>query len=662
MINEIRVPSDTKKLLDVLNDLLNSAKSHKQYIGIDDEFNDAQDLYNGELRLNKACDSDGSLSFIVDNKATPRSDKASSLVKNLIALIREFYVNIDYKVFEVRNTVLPKLAPEEEARMMIEGEEKVRAVSYQLEFGPGFDPNKTNYNINPELLPYLQEIPNDVDENEAKQLIIDRVRELQDEYIRDARFAEAKRRTDELNSRIRDALQESNLLEALKEVVEHVCVDPTAIIKDKVYKYEDGYSWVDGQYVYSSENQKKVYELVSPYDIFPDENATNLQKAEYIFELSTMSALEFSRYVRSFEDEDKRDKLNKIKNGVNNQYYEVYTYYGTAELLAEYIDGIDEDSFVEIIFTNEDIISINDLTENDKRQPFYSISFYEPSSKRGIWGSSPASKLVNAQKRYMLIEEYGMKHTLMSLSHMTEINRHLLSVDKISEDTQTKMISPFAAVMTDNPENNQPLFRFHQLQSNVRDVIAILENMENEFYKAIGISQAVFGDMQGISAAARTSGNLAIILDRTDAAISQVIEIIDRNFIEPLIRNTIKDIIADDPETNWGDETLLIKGVFGLAREQSKTNVLKEFLGLLDQHPQYLEQDTIKTVINDIGLLEGIDMKKLLPEFNEKQGIAKSGLSRNIPMQNSSSLAQPGQNLDGRSATAVNKLNVGVGD
>ena len=30
-------------------------------------------------------------------------------------------------------------------------------------------------------------------------------------------------------------------------------------------------------------------------------------------------------------------------------------------------------------------------------------------------------------------------------------------------------------------------------------------------------------------------------------------------------------------------------------------------------------------------------------------------------MQNSSSLAQPGQGLDGRSATAVSKLNVGVG-
>lgn len=655
-ITEIKVPSsqDCKKLLEVLTDLFNSAKDHKQAIGVDDEFNDAQDLYNGELKLNHMCDADGSLSFIVDNKASPRSDKASSLVKNLIALIREFYVNIDYKVFEVRNTALPRLSPEEEARMIIEGEEKIRQVADKLEF------NQVNPEVDTDIAQYLSEVPNDVDENEAKELVIDRVRSLQEQYINDARFAEAKRKTDELNSRIRDLLQESNLLKTLKDIVEHVCVDPTAIIKDKVYKYVDGYSWANGRYVYSSENEKKTFELVSPYDIFPDENATNLQEAEYIFELSTMSSLEFSRYIRSFDDDAKRDKLEKIKS-ISNKYYEVYTYYGTAELLAEYVDDIDEDSFVEIVFTSEDIISINDLTENDKRQPFYSISFYEPSSKRGIWGSSPASKLVNAQKRYMLIEDYGMKHTLMSLSHMTEINRHLLSIDKISEDTHTKMISPFAVVMTDNPESNQPLFRIHQLQSNVRDLIAMKEEMENEFYKCIGISQAVFGDMRGISAAARTSGNLAIILDRTDAAISQVIEIIDRNFIEPLIRNTIKDIIADDPETNWGDETLMIKGVFGLAREQSKTNVLKEFLGMLSQYPQSLESDTIKTVINDIGLLEGIDMKKLLPEFNEQQGIAKSGLSRNIPMQNSSSLAQPGQGLDGRSATAVSKLNVGVG-
>ena len=107
-ITEIKVPSsqDCKKLLEVLTDLFNSAKDHKQAIGVDDEFNDAQDLYNGELKLNHMCDADGSLSFIVDNKASPRSDKASSLVKNLIALIREFYVNIDYKVFEVRNLSL----------------------------------------------------------------------------------------------------------------------------------------------------------------------------------------------------------------------------------------------------------------------------------------------------------------------------------------------------------------------------------------------------------------------------------------------------------------------------------------------------------------------------------------------------------------------------
>ena len=159
-ITEIKVPSsqDCKKLLEVLTDLFNSAKDHKQAIGVDDEFNDAQDLYNGELKLNHMCDADGSLSFIVDNKASPRSDKASSLVKNLIALIREFYVNIDYKVFEVRNTALPRLSPEEEARMIIEGEEKIRQVADKLEF------NQVNPEVDTDIAQYLSEVPNDVDE------------------------------------------------------------------------------------------------------------------------------------------------------------------------------------------------------------------------------------------------------------------------------------------------------------------------------------------------------------------------------------------------------------------------------------------------------------------------------------------------------------------
>ncbi|AXH78239.1 MAG: putative portal protein [Caudoviricetes sp.] len=653
MINELPLGNiNQKEILSVLKDLLNESISFKQQNNIDVKYSEAINLMLDQTVFeNRGCTTGSKGSILVDLPFKVKTNVCSTVINNLVALLKKFYLVMGYRPFLIRPTAIPNLDPLSEK--IIE-ENVARRIN---ELAPALNLEQ-EVELPPELSEY-QDILSSFrqDPSESSFAVLEqRLKELETNILLKNRRIEAQKKVEELSSKIEDILEESKFVEMINSFIYDVCVSPYAVIKYPVTKIVNTQIYLEDSYQ-DSFTEINTFESKSILNIFPSPYSSSLHTADYIIERVEMSRIEFLEYIESIEDGGLKTKLKDYRK--NNASCQIFIYTGKVIPFDEIRNkDIDTLSKCRIIYTSDFIISIDILTGADLNLPYYGVSFYRPPLLNFLFGESPASKLSEVQKEILLKSEYQMKHYVFASSYITELNEQLLSRNgSISEKKEDISLSPFSVFIKNSLDDSKgDLIKVHSFPSRLGELSQDLLYSEDKVYKILGISPTVFGDMKGISAVARTSGNVAVILDRADAPINQVISTIDENFILPLIKNMVSYIREEYPNDYVGDDALVIEGVDGLTNDQSKVSNVEKYLSLLSMYPQIVSPEAFTKLLIDIGNMRGIDVDTLFAKEIEAGELEATGLTQDNAISNSNPITAPAQNLDGRSAIAQDTL------
>lgn len=429
-------------------------------------------------------------------------------------------------------------------------------------------------------------------------------REAQEAIVEQARDAAA-----DMADQIDDQLVEGDFYRHLDDAISHdLTTFGTAILKAVVVRSEREREWTpgpDGKYQATVvEKMKPVVERVSPLDLYPSEDAEDIDHAAYLIEkyrltrrqLRAFKAVEgysaeeidavldeFGRGgLREWTDIDSdRDDL-EIKDDDHAETLDVLIYHGDAQgkLLLEW--GMDEAQIadpleeiaVECWLVGQRVIRAVLNDDPLGKRPYHKAVFYpRPGS---FWGVGLPEVLRDTQAMCNAVARALANNVAIASGPQVAV-----TLEALPPGEDGSRMWPWKVWGFDQgySTTNQPPISFFQPQSNAQELLYVYTEFSKMADEVSGIPAYVAGDT-GVRGAGKTASGLSMLMGAATKNIKGIIANLDSGFIGPILQAFF------DYNLQWrsglpeylGDCRIVTRGINSLEVRDQNIVRLQEFL------------------------------------------------------------------------------------
>lgn len=404
---------------------------------------------------------------------------------------------------------------------------------------------------------------------------------------------EAKATAGRMSKVIEDQINEGGFHNSMMDFIDDFVTYPTAIFKGPSVRKKQRLRWgPDFLPIVSNEFFREV-ERVSPYDIFPSPNASNVDDGFLIQRHKlTVKTLESMKGVPGYSDGDidqvlerysrqgfryfeygdqQRDNLEGKYHSrlYNDNIIEALEFWGPVmgSMLADWgMRNVDPNKVYEINawqiggYTIKVVLNPDPLGERP----------YEIASWRSIPGAFWGTALPEVVRDVQVMCNASARSLAnnMGIASGPQVE---VAVDRLADGEDVTQMYPWKIWQTtsDKTGGGQPGVRFYMPEMKAGELIGIYNQFAKQADEVTGIPNYIYGSGSGASGAGRTASGLSMLMDNAAKGIKSSIVAIDR-VVEMVVRKFyIHNMMYNPDPFIKGDFRVVAKGAMGLiAKEQ----------------------------------------------------------------------------------------------
>jgi hypothetical protein len=477
------------------------------------------------------------------------------------------------------------------------------------------------------------------------QMVEDRVKGLRKAAERAAKKV-AVDEADRSAERLDDILTEGGFYQAFAEFLIDLPIFPYAVIKGPVVRKKEQTKWIDGQPVRESV-PKMYFDRVSPFDLYWSPGASHVRQADFV-ERIQLSRAELSQckglpgyniaaidevLERSYMDglhewwdvidterahmEDRERWARQSSSLIDTAEF---TGYVSGRLLLDW--GMDESKvpnptdeyFVTAWMIDRWVIKaqINKTTNN--RPPYYISSFEKVPG--AMIGQGLPDLLEDVQTVCNAAARALVNNASIASGPQVVINDEVIDPQDDDELYPWKRwhVNYDPALVT----SGQSPVTFFQPNMNVQELMTIYEKWNMMGDEISAIPRYMTGN-EKVGGAGRTASGLAMLMGNASKTLQNVAASVDRDVIDPLLKELFDMVMLTQPGTFKGDELIVVKGVnHAVKREQDRMRQL-EFLQLTANpiDMQIVGPEGRANILRSVAQNLGLEHERVLPDDDE---------------------------------------------
>lgn len=498
-------------------------------------------------------------------------------------------------------------------------------------------------------------------------------------------------RAERLTTVLHDKLIESQWYDVQAKLLRTFCSMPAVVAKYPAIKLLKKLEYDNGV-VSPVTKQIKTVEQISLFNFFPAPGATDPQTAEYVIEVRKATSndlldyatipgydtdgllylldeypvgyeeIELSTTEKSLEDNETENSDEKSSSNI----YDLLGYYGRIPgvYLKEYgVEVEDEKRLYEAeIWCCAGIVIRATLNPHPLgKRPFYSTSF-EP-IEGSFWGECVTTKLAEPQRVCTAAVKSAIRNAAFSSGPVGEVD-----ASRVLDEDDPTVIEPFSLklVKRDPTGGGHKAYNLDYVKNITPELMSLYNWAKEEAHTMLGLTKAAFGNSEGLGTVGRTSGGVAMILQRADHPIRLSAREFERCFIEEILQDMINDLMLYSLDDSIkGDMQVYAIGVSGLVEQEKKNSDFEwalqsvtAMMNIKDATGNPVIPTTAPVrLLYELFKSKGIPTTGVFPDFEllDAIGTAVPASIQAAPPPNPSSM------LDGRSQTAADSITSNTG-
>lgn len=475
-----------------------------------------------------------------------------------------------------------------------------------------------------------------------------RMGEVHDQILLKMR-EEAKMTAERMSNVISDQLNEGGFHRSMQDFIDDFVTYPTAILKGPSVRKKKKLRWGPNFTPMVTSDFFREVERVSPYDIFPGPNASDVDDSYLIqrhkLTVKTLESLKdvpgysnfeidqvLERYAgkgfRYFEYGDQqRDNLEGKYHSrlYNDNIIEALEFWGPVmgEMLIQWgMKGVDPRGVYEVNawqiagFTIKVVLNPDPLGERP----------YEIASWRNIPGAFWGTALPEVMKDVQTMCNASARALAnnMGIGSGPQVE---VAVDRLADGEDLTQMYPWKIWQTtsDKTGGNQPGVRFFMPEMKAAELMGIYNQFAKQADEVTGIPNYVYGGSSG-SGAGRTASGLSMLMDNAAKGIKSAVSQVDRVVEMVVKRFYVHNMMYNPDQYIKGDFKVVPKGAMGLLAKEALQVRRNEFLAATNNpiDMQIVGPEGRAYLLRELAKGLQMDTDKLVPtveamRFKQKQ-------------------------------------------
>lgn len=434
------------------------------------------------------------------------------------------------------------------------------------------------------------------------------MRNLLDDAVEDMKTRAnqaAKAAADVMEETIEDQLQEGGWIDALEQYIDDFVTFQAAVLKAPVLRRKSVLAWADGWQPVKNYEISPQVERVSPFDLYPSQDATTPDDAAFIFERARFcrSDLSAMRGVPGYNEQAIDEVLREYGQGglkdwlwtdaeraqIEGRGHEWLSsdatidgliYYGSAMGLsllqwgvpAEQIDPLEEYQ-IEAILIGRHVVRL--VLHNDplERRP-YGVSSFQ-TVPGAFWGQSIPELMADLQDTCNATARALINNLAIASGPMVEVN-----YDRLAPGEDGTDLHPWKVFQTKSStqSGNSPAIHFYQVSSHAAELMGVYEQFERKADEVTNIPRYMYGS-ERVGGAGSTASGLSMLMESANKGIKAAIGHIDRGTIRRVIEAFWIYNMLYNPNRNLkGDCKVVARGSSAMLMRERTQMMRREFL------------------------------------------------------------------------------------
>ncbi len=473
-----------------------------------------------------------------------------------------------------------------------------------------------------------------------------------EDHIRHAAQERAEKAARRHEDVIEDQLAEGQWDAALADFIDDFCTFPNAFIRGHNLRRVPSLAWMEGWKPVKTLEIKPDWYRVSPFDLYPSPDATDIDNGAYLIERCRFTRGHLNKLigVPGYNEDAIRLVLEEHgQSGLRDwlwtdgeraelegrghewltrgQTIDALIYCGGAQGLSLLQWGVDPDDVddplaeyeVEATLIGQHVIRVKINRDPLERRPYHTASFQPvPGS---FWGQGIPELMADIQDVCNATARSLVNNLAISSGPQVEVYQERLQA---TEDPTN--IYPWKVWLTkdSNVTGNNPAVRFTQPSSNAAELLAVYDKFELRADDATNIPRYAYGN-ERVGGAGQTASGLSMLMESANKGIKDAIRHIDRGVIRRVIEALwLHNMQYSDDRSIKGDVAVVPRGSSAMLIREQTHQMRTQFLQMTanDYDMGILGREGRRDLLEAVA--EKLDLPGLIPSESKMQENARA--------------------------------------
>lgn len=471
---------------------------------------------------------------------------------------------------------------------------------------------------------------------------------------------------------IDDQMAEGHWDEAFEAFVDDFVTYPAAFIRAPILRRVPTLEWLEGWQPVKSETIRPEFERVSPFDLYPSPDATNIDDGAFIIERARFTRAQLTQLMGvgtngGYDDDAIRRVLEQYGQGglrdwlwtdgeraeLEGRGHEWMTpgdtidgliYSGGTQGTTLLQWGINPDDVedplaeyeVEAILIGQHVIRVRINRDPLERRPYHKASFQPvPGS---FWGQAIPELMADIQDVCNATARSLVNNLAISSGPQVEVYE-----DRLQPQEDPTNIYPWKLWRTKDSAvtGNNPAIRFYQPNSNASELLAVYDQFERRADDATNIPRYIYGNEQ-VGGAGNTASGLSMLMESANKGIKDAVRHIDRGVLRRVVEALwLHNMQYSDDEAIKGDASVVARGSSAMLIREQTHQLRQQFLQATanEYDMGIIGHDGRRKLLDSVA--DKMDMPGLIPsEEKMQQNLAQQQQAQQQKMQIEQAQAQ----------------------
>lgn len=487
------------------------------------------------------------------------------------------------------------------------------------------------------------------------QSLGDRAQGLDQQKLEDLLRREVQSKAKQIAERhedvINDQLEEGGWMEALESFIDDFATYPAAFLRGPLLQRVPEFAWKEGWQMIEVESIKPHFERVSPYDIYPSPDSSDIDDGAYLIERERYSRAHLNRLrgVPGYKEEavegvlldhgrgglrewlatdSERARLeDRSSDWMTNQgeTIEGLHYWGSAQGLVllqwgmtpEQIDDPLGEYEIDAILIGRHVIRCVINRNPMGERPYHKASFQlVPGS---FWGIGIPELMSDVQDMCCAVARAQANNMAFASGPQIEVN-----MSRLAPGEDPNEIFPMKRWRTISDKTStgaqQPAINFFQPDSRAGELMDVYTRWEQRADDATNIPRYAYGN-EKVGGAGNTASGLSMLMESANKGIKDAIRHIDRGVTSRVIAALwLFNMRYSDDMSIKGDCRVVPRGASAMLLREQTQQARQQFLAATGNEidMQIIGVEGRARLLRSIA--DQLDMPNLIPEDDEIKG------------------------------------------